>query len=124
MPYLATPRTRADSNDVNIPVVQYANDKTLITVVNGTHLLTRIYYTSADLASSGCVSNTVPGAFPPANPFTPSSYMGRVMWNNVECDAWADGPEVFFVDVSKGAFVGGRTSDSSQLVTFLYFQRE
>lgn len=115
-----------DSNDINVPAVTYASDKTLITSVNGTHLLTRIYYRTVDESSVGCISNLIPGVVPPPDMFSTATYLGRMSWDNQMCDAWqmsgaAGVGMVYYVSVATGGFVGFRTSDGSQIVSFLYF---
>lgn len=46
--YTAGKMAALDANDINIPVVTYATDKTVITQLNATHLLTRIFYVETD----------------------------------------------------------------------------
>jgi hypothetical protein len=67
-----------DSNDINIPVVQYASDKTLITVLNATHLRTQLFYRPVDGVSTGCIYGDTPAVFPAPDQLVNGSYLGQV----------------------------------------------
>jgi hypothetical protein len=67
-----------DSNDINVPAVVYAQDKTLITAVNATHLRTQLFYRAVGSAEVGCLFADVAAAFPPPNSLVNGTYLGQV----------------------------------------------
>lgn len=101
-----------DSNDINVPAVVYAQDKTLITAVNATHLRTQLFYRAVGSAEMGCLFADVAATFPPPNSLVNGTYLGQETFNGALCNVWqgAPGSEVYFTSVTTGQFVGGRTS--------------
>ena len=67
-----------DSNDINIPAVVYAADKTLIFAVNATHLRTELYYRTVASAETGCFYEDSPGTIPAPDILSTGSYLGQV----------------------------------------------